>query len=241
VRQLLPVLIDPVDPSDVYAEAFNGTGRPFVRLNMVASADGGTATSGVSGGLSGPADHDLFYVIVVGAGTARSERYGPSRLSTAVQEWRRHRGQAALPPIAVVTRSCQLDWEAPFFSQASARPIVITVSAAAPADRDRAARAADVILAGDRDVDLGRAFDALAERGSRALLVEGGPSLNGQLAAAGLIDELCLTVSPRLLSGAAARILVGQPLSAPMELRLASVCEQDGFLFLRFRAPRPGT
>jgi riboflavin biosynthesis pyrimidine reductase len=239
-------MIDPVDPLDVYGDVPNGAPRVSVRLNMIASADGGTAVSGVSRGLSGPADHDLFFVlrsladiILVGAGTARAEGYGPSRIPTALQESRRRRGQTPVPPIAVVTRSCRLDWEAPFFSKATARPIVITVSDAAAADRASAAQVADVILAGEGDVQFGRAFASLAERGSRSVLVEGGPSLNGQLAAAGLLDELCLTLSPRLLSGSARRILAGPPLSAVTELRLASVCEQDDFVFLRYRAQGP--
>ncbi|HEV8372071.1 MAG TPA: dihydrofolate reductase family protein, partial [Actinomycetota bacterium] len=65
---------------------------------------------------------------------------------------------------------------------------------------------------------------------------EGGPTLNGQLAAAGLLDELCLTVSPLLVGGDAKRVLAGPLLPVPRELPLRSACEQDGFLFLRYRA-----
>jgi riboflavin biosynthesis pyrimidine reductase len=248
MRQLFPVQIDPVDPVDVYGQMPEVTGRPSVRLNMIASIDGGTTSSGVSRGLGGPADHELFFVlrsvadvIVVGAGTARAEGYGPSRLPASLWDARARRGQAPLPPIAVLTRSCRLDWEDPFFSGATARPIVITVSEATAADRARAAEVADVIVAGSREVELERALDSLGERGARFVLVEGGPSVNGQLALAGLLDELCLTVSPQLLSGDSKRILGGPPLSDPMRLELASICEQDDFVFLRFRpAAAPG-
>jgi riboflavin biosynthesis pyrimidine reductase len=138
----------------------------------------------------------------------------------------------------VVSRSLRLDWEAPFFAAPIARPTLLTV-ARAPADRRaRAAEVADVVVAGDRDVDLAVALAALAERDWRNVLAEGGPTLNGQLARAGLLDELCLTLSPRLAGGDAKRILSG-PALPDAGLRLCSACEEDGFLFLRYR-PSPG-
>jgi riboflavin biosynthesis pyrimidine reductase len=246
VRQLAPFLIDPVDPLDVYGQLPDARERPSVRVNMIASADGATALSGVTRGLGGQADRDLFLllrsfadVILVGAGTARSERYGPTRIAGDLQDRRRSRGQAPVPPIAVVTRTCRLDWDAPFFAAATARAIVVTVSDAPAADRSRAAAVADVVIAGDHDVDFGCALRSLGSRGARFVLAEGGPTLNGTLAAGGLIDELCLTVSPMLVSGGSHRVVAGPPLEVPQDLVLASVCEQDGFLFLRWRAAVP--
>jgi riboflavin biosynthesis pyrimidine reductase len=231
MRQLFPDPLDPVDPADVYGDPprTGPGGRPGVRLNMIASVDGATTVAGVSGGLGGRADHDLFMllrsladVVLVAAGTVRAEGYGPSRV-----------------PVAVVTRSCRLDWEAPFFTSPIARPMVVTVAGAPPAALARAAEVAEVVVAGDRDVDLAVALDALGGRGHRAVLAEDGPTLNAQLAAAGLLDELCLSLSPRLVGGPAKRILDRLPVPGPAPLRLGSVCEQDGFLFLRYR-PGPG-
>ena len=116
---------------------------------------------------------------------------------------------------------------------------MVTVAAAPPEALARAAEVAEVIVAGDRDVDLALALSALGDRGHRAVLAEGGPTLSAQLAAAGVLDELCLTLSPRLVGGAAKRILDGPPLPGTPPLLLCSVCEQDGFLFLRYR-PEPG-
>jgi riboflavin biosynthesis pyrimidine reductase len=79
------------------------------------------------------------------------------------------------------------------------------------------------------------AVTALQDMGHRTVLSEGGPTMNAQLVAAGLLDELCLTLSPRLVGGDAKRILDGPALARPAELRLHSVCEDDGFLFLRHR------
>ncbi len=225
MRQLYPVPVDPVDPADVYGDLPDAGPRPSLRLNMIASADGATTVAGTSGGLGGAADRALFVllrsladVVLVAAGTVRAERYGPSSV-----------------PVAVVSRSCRFDWDAPFFSAQKARPIVVTVTGAPAPLRARAAEVADVVLAGERDVDLARALDALGAMGFRAVLCEGGPNLNAQLAAAGLVDELCLTLAPSLVGGAAKRILDGPATAAPMALRLCSLCEQDGFLFLRWR------
>jgi riboflavin biosynthesis pyrimidine reductase len=226
MRQILPTYLDPVDPLDVYGDPPAGDGRPGLRYNMIASVDGATAVDGVAGGLANQADKDLFRllrsladVVLVAAGTVRAEGYGPSRV-----------------PIAVVTRSCNLDWESRFFTAQDAKPVVVTVATAPAEARARAAEVADVVVAGERDVDLAMAVDALGERGWRAVLCEGGPTLNGQLAAAGLLDELCLTLSPRLVGGTAKRLLAGPLLPGPPTLTLASACEQDGFLFLRYRA-----
>jgi riboflavin biosynthesis pyrimidine reductase len=226
VRQLFPVFVDPVDPAGVYGDLPAAGSRPALRLNMIASADGATAVGGTSGGLGGAADRALFVllrsladVVLVAAGTVRADRYGPSSV-----------------PVAVVSRSCRFDWDAPFFSAQKARPIVVTVAAAPEHLRARAAEVADVLVAGERDVDLARALEALGALGFRSVLAEGGPTLNAQLANAGLIDELCLTLAPRLVGGAAKRILDGPTLASDGALRLRSVCEQDGFLFLRWRA-----
>lgn len=255
MRQLLPTPVDPVDPMAVYGDLPTAAGRPAVRLNMIASVDGATSVNGVSGTLGGPADHAAFVAmravadaVLVAAGIVRAEGYGPAELPAEAQSARRRRGQLPVPAIAVVTRACNLDWQSPFFTAAAVRPVIVTV-AEAPADhRARATEVADVVIAGARDVDLRRALAALDERGAHAVLAEGGPSLNAQLADAGLLDELCLTLSPSIVGGDAKRIVTGPALHPVAPLELRSVCEADGYLFLRYRslkhracnAPAPG-
>lgn len=225
MRQLFPECVGTVEPLDVYRDLPVVVGRPAVRLNMIGSVDGATAVEGLSGGLGGSADRKVFAalrsladVVLVAAGTVRAENYGPARV-----------------PIAVVSGSLRLDWDTPFFTAAIERPIIVT-SGRAPADAVKQAEAvADVVVAGDAEVDLVQAVAQLGERGFTHVLAEGGPTFNGTLAAAGLLDELCLTLAPLLVSGEAKRIVAGPPLRPPPELVLRSLCEEDGYLFFRYR------
>jgi riboflavin biosynthesis pyrimidine reductase len=225
MKQLLPEPVDSIEPLDVYRDLPVVEGRPAVRLNMISSVDGSTALDGRSGGLGGPADRRVFAalrsladVVLVAAGTVRTENYGPGSL-----------------PIAVVSGSLRLDWDTPFFTAATHRPIVVTHRRAPAAEAVQASKVADVVVAGESQVDLALAVDLLGERGFGHVLAEGGPSFNGALAGAGVLDELCLTLAPRLVAGDAKRIITGPPLAPPPELTLRSLCEEDGYLFLRYR------
>ncbi|HEY3434631.1 MAG TPA: dihydrofolate reductase family protein, partial [Solirubrobacterales bacterium] len=76
----------------------------------------------------------------------------------------------------------------------------------------------------------------LKEEGVRAVMCEGGPTLHGSLQAAGLVDELFLTIAPKLSGGdAAPRIVEGPPLPEVVEMELAWLLEEDGELFARYR------
>lgn len=241
MERLFPCPSPSIPLEEVYGPLAGAESRPRVRLTMITSVDGATAVDGVSGGLGCPADQRLFQlnrafadVILVAAGTMRSEGYGPAPMSPDLREERRRRGQGPVPPIAVVSRSCAFDWDAPFFADAEARPIVITVQAAPEKSRARAARVADLVMAGDDAVDLAAAIDALGGLGFRSIAAEGGPSLNGALAARDLIDELCLTVSPQMVAGDSKRAVTGPALATPSRMALASACREGDYLFLRY-------
>ena len=83
-------------------------------------------------------------------------------------------------------------------------------------------------------VDLPALLRTLRDEGVEALLCEGGPTLHGALQAAGLVDELFLTIAPKLSGGDTLRILEGL-LPGPIDLELAWLLEQDGELFARYR------
>jgi riboflavin biosynthesis pyrimidine reductase len=226
---------------DELARLYDYPREDWLRANMVASADGAGFLDGRSGGLSSPGDRRLFGllralcdVVLVGAGTARGENYKPARHHPELAMLRA--GRTATPPIALVSRALDLDLTAPLFAGAppDARTIVITC-AAAPADRLAAvARAADLIVAGDSAVDLAEALAALRERGLGMVLCEGGPHLLAHLASAGLLNELCLTISPLLAGPGPHRITAGAPFP-PQRMALVHVLrDNDGVLFCRY-------
>ncbi|MBV8464071.1 MAG: pyrimidine reductase family protein [Acidimicrobiales bacterium] len=250
MRALFPEPAAEVDLPEAYAVTRReGDPRPQVRCNMISSLDGAISVGGRSGLLGGPADRRVFTtlrsvadVVLVGAGTARTEGYGPVRLDPGLRQRRRDRGQAEVPPVAVVTGSGNLDWSSPFFTQAEARPIVFVSGRTDEGVRERARDVADLVVAGDDHVDPRRIVDYFEDAGYRSVLLEGGPGLNADVVRAGLLDELCLTLSPRLVAGSGPRVLAGAELAPPLDLEPVHVLEEDGFLFLRLTVrPAPTT
>jgi riboflavin biosynthesis pyrimidine reductase len=224
--------------------AYPDTSGPWLRANMVSSLDGAAQHGGRSQPISSATDMRIFGTlrgladaVVVGAETVRLEGYRPARAREAFANRRSAAGQRRAPAIAVVSASLELDFSLPLFAEPLVPTLVLT-GAAAPPDRIRTAEkaGAEVVIAGDGPgVEPDRAVRALAARGMVRLLTEGGPRLLGQFVAAGVLDELCLTLSPTLTAGHAQRIAGGPSLSVPERFALASVLEEAGFLFTRYR------
>jgi len=217
--------------------------RPFVQVNFVASADGAATVAGRSRGLSSAADkkvfalgRDLADVVLVGAGTAIVEGYRGIKRTELRASRRARLGLSEVPPIAVVTGRGSVDPASPLITDTLAPPIVVTCETA-PVDWRKAVAAAgaDVVVAGADRVDVGLTLDALADRGLLRVCSEGGPTLFADLVAAGLVDQLCLTVAPLLTGAGAPRVVLGEAAAAPMGLSLASVLSDEGFLMLRYR------
>ncbi|MCW4458512.1 pyrimidine reductase family protein [Microbacterium sp. MPKO10] len=213
--------------------------QPWLRMNFVTSADGGVTVDGLSGGLGTDADHTVFDalrtladVIIVGAGTIRAEGYGPMRVD-AVEE-RIARGLPEQPVFAIVSHRLDLDPESAIFTEAPVRPIVLTCDAADAGRRARLSDVADVLECGAERVEGAAMRAALAARGLPQMHSEGGPHLFGDLVRDDAVDELCLTVSPTLVGGAATRILAGDDQTL-RSLSLAHVVAAgDGTLLLRY-------
>jgi riboflavin biosynthesis pyrimidine reductase len=243
MRQLLPTVLDAVDPDELYAGDARPApaGRPWVLTNMIASVDGAASVDGLSGPLGGPGDRAVFRalraladVILVGAGTARAEHYRPPKPSLDQQGQRVARGQAPIPRIAVVSGRLALDLSSPLFTESPNRPYVITGTQPSPKQLARASDVAEVIVAGADSVDLTAGLAALGRAGAGVVLCEGGATLSGQLLAGGLIDEACVTIAPLLAGGDAGRIMHGTVLDRPQPMRLDRVLEEDAMLFLRY-------
>jgi riboflavin-specific deaminase-like protein len=243
VDQVFPRAQKGVDAAELYRDDPRPAhaDRPWVAVNMVASVDGAVTLDGRSGGLSGPGDKAIFFalrsiadVILVGAGTVRAENYGPPRISPEDQAARAARGQTPAPTIAVVSGRLHLDPQARLFVDAPSRPIVLTTAHADAERRAPLEAVADIVAAGETTFDAEIALHRLGERGAQVVICEGGPTLNGWLLAADLVDELCLTFTPVLASGDDARVARGLALDPPRRLAVDRILTEDAFLFLRY-------
>jgi len=215
--------------------------RPWIRVNFVTTLDGSaTGDDGRAASISSATDTVVFDAlrcladaVLVGAGTVRREGYQGPLVDEGQRARRRGLGLAEHPALVIGSRRLDLDPASPLFTEAPVRPRIVTV-ASAPADaRAALAPVADLVDCGEDEVEPSRLRAVLADQGWSDVLCEGGPSFFGALAASGAIDELCLTVEPRLVVGSGPRIAHG--LIGDAELRLAHVLRGDGDeLLLRY-------
>jgi riboflavin biosynthesis pyrimidine reductase len=212
------------------------SGACWVMSNMVGGLDGSAAVGGRVSALSTGRDPELFQrlrsladVILVGASTVRHERYGPVRLPPDLYQ-RRAKAGLQQPRLAIVSRSLDLPIDLPLFHGDQA-PIVFTTS---QSDRGRLAQTnAELVVAGDDEVDLARVIAELGARSLRTVLCEGGPTLLGDLIAAGLLDEYLLTLTP-VIGGDALPLVVNREGVKLSHFELRHVYDDDGSLFLRY-------
>jgi riboflavin-specific deaminase-like protein len=242
VRRLLPEPAT-LDVAEAYGELRLGdrahAARPWVAANFISSVDGRATWDGKSGALGGPADREIFArlrcatdAILAGTHTVRVERYGRLVADPNRRAERERQGLAPDPAAILVTRSGDLPLEAPLFAD-PAQPIFVygpevladPPDAAAPVTVTRLPQVTfAAVLA-----------DLRARHGIRSVLCEGGPSLFAGLLHEGMIDELFLTLAPKLAGGGAATTIAsGPPLPELAGLTLASLHEHDSFLFLRY-------
>jgi riboflavin-specific deaminase-like protein len=216
-------------------------GRPYVGLNMVSSLDGKATIEWRTKGLSTELDRRLFHqlrtqvdAVMVGAGTVRGERYGRMTKSQELREKRIAEGLAPDPLAVIVSGRLDLPADLPILNEREQRVVIATGSDASLPDMGEQLEYART---GD---DLPKLMAYLDEtHGIRSVLCEGGPTLNSYLFAAGLVDELFLTLNPKAVGGAAAlTIVAGRELIEPAELALVSLAEGDGDLFTRWRVRR---
>ncbi|HEV2874087.1 MAG TPA: dihydrofolate reductase family protein [Thermoleophilaceae bacterium] len=212
--------------------------RPYLVVNMVSSLDGKATIDWRTRGLSTELDRQLFHhlrtqadAVMVGAGTVRIERYGRMAKSDELRDKREREGLSRDPLAVIVSARLDLSADLPLLNEPEQRVLIATGS--------------DATLPGlGEQVEYARVGDDLPllmarlreQHGVRSVLCEGGPTLNSHLLAAGLVDELFLTLNPKLAGGAAAlTIVAGRELVEPAELELVSVAEGGGDLFTRWR------
>jgi riboflavin-specific deaminase-like protein len=212
--------------------------RPWLAMNFAATVDGRATIEGVSGPIGSATDTRMlarlrtrFDAVMIGAGTMRAERYGRLVASQELRERRERIGLPHDPLMVIVSGRLDLPWDASLFTGGGGRVLIFTASEAEPPETATPLR----VVRHEGAVNLVEALRHLRlERGIRALLCEGGPHLHEQLQADGLVDDLFLTVAPKLSGGEAPRIIEG-PLPGVAELELAWLLEEDGELFARYR------
>jgi 5-amino-6-(5-phosphoribosylamino)uracil reductase len=224
-------------------------GRPYVIANLVMSVDGKVAAGADERGLGSPADQRLMRelrscadVVLVGAETLRATGASSRLGDPALEAARRARGRAPLPTAAVLTASGALPLQRAFFT-AQDFPALVYLAAGAAAERRAALAAAGRPLVEVPATDAAPALlhHARETLGARLLLCEGGPTLLGALLAADALDELFVTVAPRVIGGerapTAVRGLTTPWLADATRLALASAAAdaETGELYLRYR------
>ncbi len=240
VQSLFPTAPSTLSDDDLVELYAYPVERPWVRATFVVTVDGSVqGPDHRSGSISDSTDRRLLSllrslcdVVVVGAGTARAEGYGPVRATETRAALRRRLGLTGVPAIAVVSRSLDLP---PDLLAAGEAPTFVLTCAAAPRDRVESLRGCcEVVEVGDDTVDPAAAMEALIARGFQRIHTEGGPQLLHGLLADGCVDEMCLTVSPLLLGGDGYRVIRGPLLDPPVPLQLRQLLHDNGTLFCRY-------
>lgn len=254
MQRLYPTPATDLEPTAIYDDLWREVpeppaGRPYLLLNMVTSVDGKAAMAGSAAPIGSDVDHRLMRslraaadAVLVGGGTLRLERVDP-RVGATWAARRAARGVAPEPLAIVLTGAGDVPLDRRFFTYPEVPRLVICGAATPPERREALAARAALLVAPAARPEVGWALRRLREDfGVRHLLCEGGPTLNGELIAAGLVDELCWTLAPKIIgSGETLPLVAGPPLPAPARLTLASAYLHQDEFFLRYHFDRrPG-
>jgi riboflavin biosynthesis pyrimidine reductase len=233
VRRIHPGPEADLSDDDLWTAYAYPSRRPWVRATMVSTLDGTMrGPDGSSRSISTPTDQRVFGlarreadVILVGAGTIRAEDYRPS-----------------VRTVAIVTRRLDLPLTLRMFSERTAehaRPIAFTTTVSAASAPSALRDVIDIVGCGDDTVELPRVIADLKDRGLGRILCEGGPALLGELIAAGLLDELLLTLVPSLLGGGPREHILDLAggLDPAVRLRPRLVLEDEGTVLLQLGRP----
>jgi 5-amino-6-(5-phosphoribosylamino)uracil reductase len=217
--------------------------RPYIVVNFIATVDGRSAFQGRSGGLSDAGDRAMFHglrervdAVFAGTGTLQTERYRRLVLDPERRSRRAAAGLRPEPLAVVISRSGTIPTDIPLFADPEARVVVFTA-----AEFDALAFAAEVDVV---RLDRGQlTLTAMMRRlrndyDVRALLCEGGPTIFSALLQEELVDELFLTLAPKLAGGGTGPLVTSGPeLTGLKDLELVWACEANGELFLRYTLP----
>jgi riboflavin-specific deaminase-like protein len=213
--------------------------RPYVAVNFAVTLDGRAAVEGRSGPIGSKTDTEMLQLlrtradaVMIGAGTLRAERYGRVVSDPALRDIREQIGLSPDPLAVIVSGRLDLPWDAGLFTEGGGRVLIFTTAGTDPPATETPV---EVVRQEASGIDLVEALHHLREeQGIRGLLCEGGPGLHSQLQALGLVDELFVTLAPKLAGGPEPRMIEGE-LPQPIEWELAWLLEEQGELFARYR------
>jgi riboflavin biosynthesis pyrimidine reductase len=210
-------------------------------LNMIASSNGLATRNGLSGQLGGDEDKSLFRTlrslsdfILVGLKTVHEERYKPPRLTKEEIDGRKLSGKCLLPRITVVSNSLNINRETPLFSSDTYSPTLLTSESSRDAGKPKLLEEYEIISAGKERVDFREGINKLTTQRGQIVLVEGGPSINKQLVAADLFDELCITFSPFYSDDVDSNIVTTDKSYPPGHFKEVRRVGINGFTFSRY-------
>jgi 5-amino-6-(5-phosphoribosylamino)uracil reductase len=215
--------------------------RPYTIANFVSSADGRATFAGRSGALGDDGDKAIFHglreqvdAVLVGTRTLAIERYGRILGKPERRDRREQRGLRSEPLACVVTRSGNVPTDIPLFEEPDAIVIVFT---ATDVDVTGCGARVELIQVDPAELTFTTVLRHLrAEHGVGSLLCEGGPTVFAALLRERLVDELFLTLAPKLTGGGdGPTISSGPELAEPRAMQLKWVLEREGSLFLRYR------
>jgi 5-amino-6-(5-phosphoribosylamino)uracil reductase len=217
--------------------------RPYLVANFIASADGKAAADGRTAPLGSPGDRAAFHLlrtevdaVLAGTRTLFIEKYGPLAKNPQLSELRVRAGRPPQPLGVVISRSATIPFEIPLFADPDSH--VAIYAPAGTAIPDIAAKVTFHDLPAGDDGLTGVMRSLRVDHGVRSLLCEGGPSLFTALLIDDLVDELFLTLAPKLVGGDEMGVTTGRPLDELADLRLVTALEEDGTLFLRYACIR---
>jgi riboflavin-specific deaminase-like protein len=239
-----------LEPSEAYGDLglaeLAPPDRPYVVANMICSVDGRATLEGATERLTSEIDRRIMGelrgqvdAVMVGTRTLAIERYRPLARTPERRERRRRLGLKPVPLAVTATRTMELPVESPLFQDPGSRVVVLTNS-----DRDPPHSPATITI--ERvpapELDLAVAVGRLREaHGVRSLLLEGGPTLLAAMAHTGVVDELFLTVAPKLVGGGRGPTILEAALAGgPVDVSLRSAMREGGYLFLRYALAPPG-
>jgi 5-amino-6-(5-phosphoribosylamino)uracil reductase len=221
--------------------ALAGEDRPYTVANFISSADGRATFHGRSGALGDPADRDLFHglreqvdAVLAGTRTLRTERYGPLIRDPEGRQ-RREQGGASPEPLAcVVTRSGEVPSDIPLFTSPESR---IALFSPVPIDLGECRARVELVRLDPAELTFTTVLRRLrSDFGVASLLCEGGPTVFGALLQEQLVDELFLTIAPKLVGGGASPTISSGPELKELEpMEVVWALEHDGALYMRYR------